>query len=97
MQYTKEELNQLNIYSLRNFARETGVKSPTTLTKENLINSILEIQNGQKLPQARSKRGRPLKSNLVENVSLQKNKEATKKQLISSILKEIEQKLNEIL
>ncbi len=103
MKYTKERLDEINIHSLRNLARELGVKSPTNLTKSQLIFEILSITSGNKLPHIPSKRGRPVKNgidekgNISQTLSLQTLKEQIKQQIISSILKELEKKLNEIL
>ena len=66
MKFNREELDKINIYALRNVAREVGVKSPTSLTKQVLIEEILLIQSGAKQPVVQSKRGRPIK-NSIEN------------------------------
>lgn len=64
MQYTKEELNKFNLYSLRELGREIGVKAPSTLKKEQLIEQILGVLSG-KIEPTFSTRGRPkLKMNL---------------------------------
>ena len=42
MKYEKEQLQQTNIYCLRNIAREVGVKSPTSLKKQQLIDEIMQ-------------------------------------------------------
>ena len=101
MKFSREELDKINIYALRNVAREVGVKSPTSLTKQVLIEEILQIQSGAKQPVVQSKRGRPIK-NSIENkndeISISvKEKMAIKKELIDKILKEIEMKLYEII
>ena len=58
----EEKLNELNIFALRDFARKTGVKSPTSKKKEQLIQEILEITSGAKKPEAvKNKQGRPPK------------------------------------
>ena len=51
------DIRNLNIYDLRVLARETGVKCPTSKTKEKLINEILLIESG-KLQPVHCNRGR---------------------------------------
>ena len=59
---TVEELDQLNIFALRDLARRTGVNSPTSKKKDLLIKEIVEIVSGKKEPHiAKSKQGRPPK------------------------------------
>lgn len=58
----ENKLNELNIFALRDFARRTGVTSPTSKKKEELIKEIVEILSGEKQPkQNRTKQGRPPK------------------------------------
>ena len=58
----EKNLNDLNIFALRDFARRTGVSSPTSKKKEELIKEIKEIISGEKRPeQSKSKQGRPPK------------------------------------
>lgn len=62
LDYSKETLNSLGIYELRNLAREVGVYSPTTLVKSELISKILSIISGDDQPHVRTtKQGRPAK------------------------------------
>ena len=42
-------LDNLNIYALRLYARKFGVKAPTSKKKKDLIQEIVKIQNGEKL------------------------------------------------
>lgn len=58
MNSTKGELKGLSIYQLRTMARECGVKAPTMMKKEQLINEILSVKNKEKEPYF-SNRGRP--------------------------------------
>jgi hypothetical protein len=100
MGFTKGELEKINVYTLRNLARDIGVKSPTSLTKPLLIEKILQIQSGKSQPHEPSKRGRPVINNMENNhaeglLSI-KEKAAIKKELIDKILKEIEAELYEI-
>ena len=58
----EQNLNELNIFALRDLARRTGVNSPTSKKKEQLIKEIVEIISGEKKPQeTKSKQGRPPK------------------------------------
>ena len=109
MNYTKEQLNQINVHSLRILARDLGVKAPTSLIKQDLIDEILDIQNGNKQPYIPTDKGRPIKATLKrqtfeidEMISIKQKikldcENKIKKAIIKSILKEIEKKLNEIL
>lgn len=102
MVYLKEQLEQANLYALRNIAREIGVKAPCTLNKQSLIDEIIIIQKGEKLPYFSGKKGRPVKTNIesqykVDEKAILKLKEQIKKEIINSILKEVERKLNDIL
>ena len=98
MEYTKEQLSEINIYYLRNIAREIGVRAPTCLTKTNLINEILKINSGKKEPTKPNKAGRPIKKAFnVEDLENEEKCLQKKKELIDEILKEIEKKLYELL
>ena len=72
---------ELNIYELRQIARNIGVYSPTTLKRKDLIDKIEKIKNGELNPYIRkSKQGRPAKNltNLtvdVNNLTTEKKKE----------------------
>ena len=60
---TRDELNDLSIFALREFARRTGVYAPTSKKKEELINDIIDISEGRKQPHiAKTKQGRPPKN-----------------------------------
>lgn len=62
MEYSKEALQNLGIYELRNIARQVGVYSPTTLKKELLIEKVLSVIEGTESPYVRvNKQGRPAK------------------------------------
>lgn len=61
--YTKEDFNNMTIHNLREFAREIGIKSPTTKKKEEIINECYDlINNEEHIVTPVSKRGRPPKS-----------------------------------
>jgi len=59
----EKNLNERNICALRDLARRTGVKSPTSKKKEELISEIVEIISGNKKPEVLAvKQGRPPKT-----------------------------------
>ena len=68
MYYNKDDLYETNLHSLRIIGREVGVYAPTHLKKQELINEIMSIVNGEKLPCKPSRKGRPVKQN-IEYVS----------------------------
>ncbi len=89
MKYTKEELNEYDIYSLRDLGRSMGVKAPTSLKKADLIENILNIQKG-KIKPYKTKRGRPArpkKELSLEEIKIiikdiiERNEERIKKEL----------------
>lgn len=57
----RENLEKLNIHELRIKARALGVKAPTTKKQGQLIEEILQIENGE-LAAVKSKMGRPPKN-----------------------------------
>ena len=58
-----EQLNELSIFALRELARRTGVNSPTSKKKQQLIDDIIAINNGVKKPHIpKTKQGRPPKT-----------------------------------
>lgn len=60
--YSKEALQNLGIYELRNVARQVGVYSPTKYKKEILVDKILAIMQGQEHPYVKkTNQGRPAK------------------------------------
>ena len=101
MNYTLEYLKTLNLHSLRTYAREIGVKAPTSLKKDQLINEIMFVQSGVKQPQLFSKKGRPtcnvIEKNFEEKLEKINLKEQEKKQIIKLVLIQVEKALNEIL
>ena len=59
-----QNLDDMSIFALREFARRVGVASPTSKKKEQLIAEILEIREGKRQPALNTqKHGRPPKSN----------------------------------
>lgn len=60
---SKDMLNELGIYELRELGRTLGVISPTTKKRAELCNEILEISSGAKKVEARqTNKGRPPKT-----------------------------------
>ncbi len=96
MEYSIEKLEQINIHSLRNIAREIGVKSPSCLKKKELIDEIILIKSGKKPPSLTIK-GRPPKMIINEPLNKTPIDKRLKKEIIDCILKNIEEKLNQIL
>lgn len=63
---TKEYLNNLGIYELRELARQKGVASPTHLKRAEIIQQIMEIEKGKLTPKFNTtKRGRPTKKHNI--------------------------------
>lgn len=98
MKYERVELEKLTVHRLREKAKAIGVKSPTSLTKNQLISNIIGICNGEILPYF-SKRGRPFKNyeltkeELAEKLNeklekVEKLFEQFKKEVISVLLQE---------
>lgn len=59
---SKEALENLGIYELRNVARQVGVYSPTKLKKDEIIQKITAIVSGEEAPHVKkSNQGRPAK------------------------------------
>ena len=61
-EYTKEDLEKIGIYDLRELGREIGVPSPTSMKKDQLIDYIVGIIHGEKPKNDNSLRGRPAKT-----------------------------------
>ena len=60
--FTERELQQQDIHTLRELARSIGVSSPTSKKKSELIEQMLSIITGEKLPEYKNiNRGRPAK------------------------------------
>lgn len=76
-------LFQAGIYELRKIGRDVGVKSPTSLKKEDLISQILQIVKGNAVPLSNgNRRGRPPKEmsdtksvldQIIPNINQEKN------------------------
>lgn len=62
--FTREELEGMSLTVLRVIGREIGVKSPSSLNKERLIDDIMAIQAGTLRPVAPSSVGAPPKSKI---------------------------------
>ncbi len=62
--FTEGYLNTLSISILREIGREIGVRSATSMKKEELIEDILAIQKGELQPALPNKKGAPPKSKI---------------------------------
>lgn len=57
------DLEQLRIHELRDLARKMGVNAPTSKKKEQLIDEIMKIMNGESAPVSnKTKKGRPVRT-----------------------------------
>jgi len=56
------DVTNMRIYELRDYARKIGVKSPTSKTKNKLINEINLISSGQLKPFVTTKGRKPIVS-----------------------------------
>lgn len=64
--FDEYSMRQASIFDLRNMARDMGVNSPTVFKKEELIEKMLKIINGEEKPQMpKSRQGRPPKKALA--------------------------------
>ena len=61
IKFTKEQLDNMNLFVLREIGREIGVKAPAAMKKDNLINDIMAIQDNRLEPVAPTKLGAPPK------------------------------------
>ena len=86
MNSLRMRLEKTPLYLLRRMGREVGVKAPSTLTKKKLIDAIVAIEEGKKLPVS-TNRGRPL----MEGVRLDRSEKE-----IEQIEKKIDEKLKEL-
>ncbi len=88
MQYEKDDLYATKIGILQKYAREIGVKAPTSLNKRALIQEIMLIQDGKKLPCVPNKKGRPAKNSgepiLINNIAAE-NKTIEKTETIDPV------------
>jgi len=58
----RDQLENLSIFELRDFARKIGVFNPTVLKKNDLISAIQDVQSGKVKPHvSKTKQGRPPK------------------------------------
>lgn len=81
--FEERVLFQAGIYELRKIGRDIGVKSPTSLKKEDLIFQILQIVKGNSVPlSSGNRRGRPPKEmsdtktvldQIIPNINQEKN------------------------
>ena len=66
MEYDQSYLESLSLPSLREIGKGIGVKAPTGLTKKELINAILDV-NENRIEPYFSKLGRPSLNTLEKN------------------------------
>lgn len=66
MSNDSDKLNALTAVQLREVGRRYGVKSPSSKSKQELIDQILAIEKGELAPTV-SRRGRPIKSRNFDN------------------------------
>lgn len=72
--YTELQLNQIGIFELRQIGREKGVKSPTTLRRNDLISQILGVQSGKIKPWVKPNlKGRPPKTITISSFNSEVN------------------------
>ncbi len=74
------DYSKVNIHFLRLYAREIGVKSPSSCKKEVLIKRIKQVESGEVAPSF-SNKGRPLIQKLNYDIEKEK-KENTKEKRI---------------
>ena len=86
----EKDYNNLGLMQLRLYARKIGVKSPTALQKNKLIEKILEIENGKAFPTF-SRRGRPPK------INTNTKNELIYKEALANKIKEVRELTNEYL
>lgn len=96
MKYDRNELKNKNVHSLRIIARKIGVKSPTTLKKEQLIEQIGLISDGKISPYF-SNRGRPSLSEISEQKSKEKQSLKEKQKQLNALFSEMKKRVNEII
>ena len=94
MDYKKDNLKQMSVYPLRKIGKDLGVKSPTSLKKNELIESILDIQSG-KIKPVSSKHGRPSLNS--EYKSLENNKKEKEQKEKIEVVKELLVKAQKLL
>ena len=83
MKYTRVILNSYSLLNLRTIARDMGVKSPTTKKYSELIDSIIDIQEGKLQPDNSIKRGRKPKGRITYDED--RYKEEFKTQLVEQL------------
>lgn len=61
MEYKEDVLKGLPLSSLRDIGIKVGVRSSTTLTKDKLVDNILDVLEGRELPYFSNRGRRPIK------------------------------------
>ena len=95
MEFTKKQLLTFSIYELRSIGKKIGVKAPTSLTKKNLIDAIVNVQSGLIEPYF-SKRGRPRITTVVERNFLNIAETNAKKDYKVNVIKIIDRTLKKV-
>lgn len=68
IEHSKESLENLRIHELRDLARKVGVKAPTLLKKEDIVQQVMAIISGDQKPYVKkNNKGRPAKNSLSES------------------------------
>ena len=62
IKFTKEQLNDMNLFVLREIGRQIGVKAPAGMKKDKLIQDSIAIQENRLEPVAPTKIGAPPKN-----------------------------------
>lgn len=84
MNYEKTFLESLSLVSLRDVGKSIGVKAPTGLTKKELLQAILDVQEKKVEPHF-SKRGRPPLKTVDKTEFVQVVKTIPDKKLLDNI------------
>lgn len=89
------ELYCKNIHSLRQIAREIGVKAPTSLAKDDLIEAIIRIKEGIDKP-SYSNKGRPALEGVDETKTFSSNQRELAIMKDLKLLKEIKKTFSKL-
>ena len=64
-----KDLESKTIHDVRNLARELGVRSPSTLNKDEVIKRINQINNGEREPYFSNKGRKPRSKLIINNIT----------------------------
>ncbi len=79
------DYSKVNIHFLRLYAREIGVKSPSSCKKEVLIKRIKQVESGEVVPSF-SNKGRPLIQKLNYDIEKEKKENTQEKRIYLFII-----------